>query len=256
MANIKSDAWDHIGGLFWTHGRTSAKLSEKEVTRLLQGVPVEANVCIVGASSKALIETTVARGANVVVLDFSERMCLDLRNTLGPSAPDIRLCDITTAVADDLWLSQDFVFAERLINRFFYGETLAAISHMSSMLSSAGELRCTIRIGYYPMDLRLIEEGTRLGICSAFYDESTRTLDYGAAAGILESCLVPHGTIPKERLLKWYLGRGREKRWLREDLQDLFDREDHLGRFLSAVELEDLPDADHTVLVRAKLREG
>src|SRR5437016_710051 len=82
-------------------------------------------------------------------------------------------------------------------------------------------------LGFYPMDLLLIEEGRRRGTLSRFYDEETCTFDYASAREELEACLVPHGSIERNVLLDWYEGRGKESRFQDEGIQQqLLDAKD------------------------------
>jgi hypothetical protein len=104
------------------------------------------------------------------------------------------------------------------------------------------------------MDHVLLEEGRRRGTLTCFYDEETRTVDYSKAASELEACLVPHGTIPRERLLLWYHGRGRESRFLEHDVREFLASATQGGRQLIKVEKMECPDAPNTVMYEGIVR--
>jgi len=118
IGNTKSAAWDLIGSLFWEAGRVSAKPSDEEIELFLAGIPVGARCAVVGASTKNLVEALIARGAEVSVLDFSERMCADLRAALPAGSCQVHRHDITLQAPQDLRRSQQYVLSDRLVNRF------------------------------------------------------------------------------------------------------------------------------------------
>ena len=69
--NPKANAWDHLGGLFWTIGRKSARPSPREIDLFLAEFLPGAHVVVVGASSKELTKVAASRGFRVTTLDFS-----------------------------------------------------------------------------------------------------------------------------------------------------------------------------------------
>lgn len=93
--NTKAAAWDLIGSLFWETGRTTAKPSDEEIGLFLAGITAGTRCTVVGASTKDLVEALIALGADVTVMDFSERMCEDLRAALPEGSCRILRHDIT-----------------------------------------------------------------------------------------------------------------------------------------------------------------
>lgn len=210
--NAKASAWDLVGGLFWTKGRATARPTDAEIDIFLDGLSPGARVAIVGASTKDLVQAALDRGLAVTVLDFSAKMCADLAGAVSGDA-DIRVQDITVDIPAPLRGKFDAAMSDRLVNRFTREEAVRALSGMLALLREGGTLRASIKLGFYPMDERMMEEGRRRRNLSAFYDESTRTIDFPAAGDVLESCLLPHGEIDRSILLSWYRGRGRESRF-------------------------------------------
>ncbi|MCG6122420.1 MAG: class I SAM-dependent methyltransferase [Microvirga sp.] len=210
--NAKASAWDLVGGLFWTKGRATARPTDAEIDIFLEGLAPGARVAIIGASTKDLVEAAFDRGLSATVLDFSAKMCADLADVVGSGA-DIRVQDITGEIPATLRGRFDAVLSDRLVNRFTREEAVRAFSGMLALLREGGTLHASIKLGFYPMDERMIEEGRRRQTLAAFYDESTRTIDFPAAGEILETCLLPHGEIDRTILLSWYRGRGCESRF-------------------------------------------
>ncbi len=217
--NAKSSAWDHVGGMFWSQGRTSARPSPAELEQFLTGVPAGQRCTVVGASTKDLVEAARDHGALVTVLDFSRRMCEDL----GAAVPDVevRQVDITRPLPVDLRATQDWVFADRLVNRFAPEEVAAGVAGILGLLSPGGTVRTSVKIGRYPMDDEMIAVGERHGTVREFWDEETDTIDFSTAGAVLEEALLPHGEIDRALLLSWYRGRGREKRYSEDDVRVL-----------------------------------
>lgn len=219
MSNPKSQAWDHVGAMFWQLGRLSARPDAATIERFLTGLEAGAAVLIVGASTRDLVAAAVGRGLEVTVADFSPRMCADLAAELGRAPARILEADIT---GECDWVGEGrfaAVLSDRLVNRFTADETIRAMRSMARLLRAGGEIRTTVKHGYYPMDLRLIDLGRADGTLARFYDEDTHTIDYAAAAHLLADALVPHGDIPPDVLLPWYLGRARETRYFAGDLE-------------------------------------
>jgi hypothetical protein len=219
LGNPKSQAWDHVGAMFWKLGRPSARPDAATIERFLTGLDAGAAVLIVGASTRDLIAAAIKRDMMVTVADFSSRMCEDLAAELGCAPVGILQADITR---DCGWVGEGrfaAILSDRLINRFTAEETVRAMRSKARLLQAGGEIRATVKHGYYPMDLRLIDLGRADGTLGRFYDERTHTIDYSAAAHLLAEALVPHGDIPRDVLLPWYLGRARETRYFPGDLE-------------------------------------
>jgi hypothetical protein len=251
--NPKSAAWDLVGAQFWESGRQTAKPSTAEIERMTDGIPAGARCVVVGASTRDLIMALLDRGATVVVLDFAERMCADLRAALPPGACQIHQHDITGAPPDQLAGCQHYVLSDRLINRFSETEARPGLLGMAGLLAVGGEVRTSVKLGLYPMDERMIELGRRSGRLAAFYDERQRVMNFAAAGEILEQALLPHGDIPAGVLLDWYRGRGTEKRFEHEDIVQLFANSGTGHGTLRLVSSVFLPDAPATRLYTGRL---
>lgn len=250
VVNDKAHAWNLVGGMFWEIGRKSARPSAAEIERFLEGVRPGQRVAVVGASTRELVEAAIERGAEVTVFDFSSRMCEDLAKALDGRPCTIRQLDITAPTPPGQAGRFELVMSDRLINRFTRDEGVRALTGMLGLLAPGGAVLTALKLGFYPMDLRMIEEGRRRGRLAEFYDEATRTIDFAAAGDILDACVLPHGDIPVEVLLPWYRGRGREARFDRADMHAMAASVRLEGRGLSVVEERPLPDAPETVLVR------
>jgi hypothetical protein len=219
--NPKSVAWDRLGALFWTHGRPSARPDGSTIDLLLDGFGPGTSLLVVGASTRGLVAGALERRVAVTVVDFSAGMCRALEAEFPAGSVVVRQADVTGDCADVGPARFAGVLSERLVNRFTTEEADLALRSMALLARPGGEIRLTLKHGFYPMDLRLVEIGRRSGTVDRFYDEQTRTLDYPAAGELLEAALVPHGEIPAELLLEWYRGRGRERRWMPGDLEEL-----------------------------------
>lgn len=243
---MKADAWDVIGSLFWEVGRPSARPSEREVAEFLDGLPGSCDCAVVGASTKELVEALVDRGHEVTVLDFSRRMCEDLEAALSEDACRILQLDITKPVPEEMRGTQAAVLADRLLNRFDLEEAAAALGGMAALLRPGGEIRTTVKLGFYPMDLRMFELGRERGCLARFYDSRSNTLDFNAAGGVLEDAVLPHGDIPRDLLLQWYRGRGVEKRFADSEVKSLPDQLDGFGGQLHLTRADVVPDSPET----------
>ncbi|MCP5072291.1 MAG: class I SAM-dependent methyltransferase [Rhodobacteraceae bacterium] len=221
IVNEKAQAWELIGDQFWTIGRVAARPSEREEAIFLETIDPGHKVCIVGASSKFLIEKAVEIGAEVTVLDFSERMCNDLAKSLTQKNISIRVVDITKPVPVDLAGTFDAVLNDRLINRFSTKEAILACRGMLQLAAPGGIVRASVKLGFYDIDLRLLEYGKEAGNLDKFYDVRDKTFYFAMAGDVLDRAVVPHGEIDKDTLLKWYRLRGKETRFDDEDVLDL-----------------------------------
>jgi hypothetical protein len=239
---MKAEAWDVIGSLFWELGRRSARPSEQEIDEFLTGLPPCSPCAVIGASTKELIEAMIDAGHEMTVLDFSQRMCADLGSVLGAGQCRIQQLDITQPVPERLRATQEAVLSDRLLNRFGPEEAVAALAGMAALMAPGGEIRATVKLGFYPMDLRMISLGRERGCLDRFYDPGQKTLDFGAADGVLESAVLPHGEIPRDLLLQWYRGRGVEKRFDDAEIRVLSEQFDGPLRLVDAAVVPDSPE--------------
>lgn len=253
--NPKAAAWDIIGGKFWKQGRKSARPSQTEIQMFLSGTAPGERCGILGASTKELVEAAVARQLDVTVFDFSAVMLDDLKSEIGEDSCEYIRLDALEAVPDVLRGSLRFALADRLINRFMVQEVPVFLQNVLALLVTGGELRMTVKLGLYPMDALLIEEGRRRGTLARFYNEDTRTLDYACAMDELKACLVPHGSIPRELLLDWYMQRGKESRFDSDAIRRMLFEANRTQRRFCDIEELNCPDAPGTVMYRAKVIE-
>jgi len=248
MSNTKAAAWDNIGSLFWEQGRNSAKPSAYEMDRFTQDIKLGDRVCVIGASTKELVCLLMELGAKVTVYDFSIGMCNSLRAAMPDSDVVIKQLDIVAPLDASLIGSQDYVLNDRLVNRFTAKEAKSALHNMCA-LTPAGEVRASIKLGYYPMDLKMIELGKERDTLSEFFDEETQTIDFSKAGTVLNDALLAHGDIDANLLLDWYRGRAAEKRFDHADIVALAKNVSTPdGNAVSIVAVQDFPDAISTNL--------
>lgn len=241
MSNPKAEAWNHIGGMFWTHGRESARPSVEELESFCEDVCPGDPVCLIGASTRELAEALLDKGARLKVLDFSERMCRDL--ALAVPGADIEVCDITQSIEDSLSGKYTLVVSDRLINRFDLAEAYRGARGMYDLLAPGGHVKTSVFLGLYPMDKTMIAYAKQHGGDERFWDFSSQTIDFAAAEDALESGILPHGTIPKELLKLWYVGRGREKRFTADEVHEIL-----MSAGFGEVTVSPFPDAAGTEL--------
>jgi len=213
----KSKAWDMLGSLYWNAGYNGGP-GPAELAAYLEGLGPSREIAIIGASTRSLITAALRKQCAVTVIDFSARMIHDLRESLsGEGVPlgGLRtlLHDVKNPVPADLRARFAAVLSDRLLNRFNLVELALALRGLLSLLHDEGELRTTVRIGLYPRDQPLLDEGRRLGNVRDFFDEETWEIDYSKTGPLLEKVLEPHGTIPRSTLLEFYALRGLEKRF-------------------------------------------
>jgi SAM-dependent methyltransferase len=247
--SAKSVAWDKIGKLFWQLGRKTAKPSPTEIGLFLDSAPGN-RVCIVGASTRDLAEAALDRGFDLVVLDFSPVMCRDLRQEFAGQKLRVEQGDIQAPPAHLLEEGFDLVVSDRLVNRFDLLSAPACIRGHLDLLRPGGEARLSVKLGLYDMDALIIDEAERQGLSDQIFDAEKQTIDYSQARSVLQNVPVSHGDIPREALIEWYVGRGREARFERLQLEQIAgtvckDKADPMPTI-------EFPDAPGTVLISAK----
>src|SRR5579859_3173402 len=218
--NPKAQAWDALGLKYYYLGRRTAKASPATVRWYTNGVGPDGRCLVVGGTSVGIIRAAARPGGPVVVADFSPRVCADLRRELGDVAVTIVQRDVLQPAPD--WEGGfTHLLCDALVNRFDEEEARRFERRAAGLLRPGGVLRATVQLGLYPMERRLMEIAP--GEVPRFWDERTRTIDYGRIGeDLLERAIAPHGDISRQDLLEWYLHRGREKRFEEKDLRDLF----------------------------------
>lgn len=244
-SNPKADAWDQIGGLFWTQGRVSARPSRTELDMFCADLVPGQRVCMVGASTRELAEEILNRGAQLTVLDFSQRMVRDLASVIDHA--DIRVADITGELPADLVGVHSRVVSDRLVNRFDGAEAAKGARGMAALLGKGGVLRTSVKLGLYPMDKTMLEHAEDAGTADTFWDAESRTIDFSKAGASLEAGMLPHGSIDIKLLKQWYVGRGREKRFDDREVRDIL-----LAAGLTDVNAVEFPDAPDTAMFSAR----
>jgi hypothetical protein len=248
MSNTKAAAWDKIGNLFWEKGRTSAKPSSYEMDLFTRDINPGDRVCVVGASTKELVCLLMNLDAQVTVYDFSKGMCNSLREAIPSPSVTIEQLDIVAPLDADLIGSQKYVLNDRLINRFSADEATRALYNMCA-LAQDGEVRASIKRGFYPMDEKMIALGKERGTLADFFDETTRTINFAKAGTVLDDALLAHGDIDPEILLDWYRGRAAEKRFEHEEIVALGEQVTlPNGNGVKIFGVHDFPDAIRTSL--------
>ena len=182
-------------------------------------------------------------------------MLEELKAAIGNDSCTYVYLDALEPIPDALRSSIRFVLTDRLINRFTRDEVPVFLRNVLRLVMRNGELRMTVKLGFYPMDLLLIEEGRRKGTLTHFYDEETCTVDYASARRELEACLVPHGSIDRDVLLDWYVGRGKESRFTHEGIQQMVMNAIEGSRRFNLANAAICPDAPETFMYRATLVE-
>jgi len=222
--NLKSEAWDLVGGLFWKIGRKNAKPSDKMISKFLENITRENRVLVIGASTKFLVEKALEVSDHVMVIDFSKKMCADLQEEIHDARCNILLQDALLPPIRPELSKQNIIIAERLINRFSLEETHKFFENIKYYLAKDGVVRLTIKLGFYEIDKSLIAEGNRKGTLSSFYDEKLKVIDFSKAKEELQTSVVAHGDIPKDILIQWYEGRAKEARFDDVDIIHLVDK--------------------------------
>lgn len=94
-------------------------------------------------------------------------------------------------------------------------------ANMGLMVRPGGRIRIAARLGLYPLDRALIEEGQRRGTLQNFWDEATWTIDWSKVGDELDACATSHGDIPRDVVIAWSRQRGIESRISDKDMRHL-----------------------------------
>lgn len=217
--NPKARAWEAIGLKYWSLGRRTGKPRPSTLRWFSSGLGPDERCLVVGGTSVGMIRAAAATGCGVVVADFSRRVCSELRGR-APAGVTVVQRDVLEPVQD--W-EEGFthLLCDALLNRFDAAEARRFERRAAVLLRTGGELRTTVKIGLYPMDLRMLELAPQ-HLQADFWDPRTQTMDYGRLGSLLEAGMVRHGGIARADLIGWYRNRGREKRFSEEDLHRLF----------------------------------
>jgi hypothetical protein len=244
LLNPKAQAWDAVGLKFWELGRRTAKPSPQTLRWFCKGLAAGEPCLIVGGTSVGLIRAVAQRECSVTVVDFSSRICAELPGRL-PTGVEVACHDIF-ALPQSWAASFDHLLCDTLINRFDGEETRRFEAVASGVLRAGGTLRATVKLGLYAMDKRLLKLTAELGQPADFWDDETHTIDYGRLGPMLELGALRHGGISRSDLLRWYAGRGREKRFDLKDIEVLLDTQSWENRLI-----EPDPPAEDRVRVLA-----
>ena len=224
IVNPKADAWDLVGGLFWKIGRKNAKPNDSMIASFLSGVSKKDRIMVIGASTKFLVEAALLKSEHITVIDFSSKMCEDLREEIHDEHCSILVQDILSPPNTENLTQQNVIIAERLVNRFSSAETQQFFNNIRHFLAADGLVRLTIKLGLYEIDKSLIAEGERKGTLLNFYDQNAKVIDFSQAKEELKTSVVAHGDIPRDLLIRWYEGRGKEARFDDADILQLINK--------------------------------
>ena len=217
-SNQKARAWDALGLKYYYLGRRSGKPSRGTIQWFTDGLRPGDRCLVAGGTSVGVIRAAARTGCALVVTDFSPRVCAELERELGGAAAIVER-DVLEPAAD--WDGAfTHLLCDALLNRFDDGEARRFERRAARILRPGGLLRATVKLGHYPMDLRLLALAP--AGAAGFWDERTRTMDYGRIGELLELGYARHGGIARDDLLEWYRHRGREKRFQAEDLDRMF----------------------------------
>jgi len=215
ISNTKSKAWNVLGISFFEIGHIPTRVNQQLLEKFLENIPSHSKCCIVGASTLNLIKASIERGLNTTVVDFSAKMCKELRRHLGQSKNlcTIKLCDMTN-VKDVLKVFKhkyDYILTDQVINCFNNHELDSFLQNISKILEPSGEFRVLVNIGLYDIDNRLITKGKELGTVNNFFDPNLFIIDYSKAVNELKA-IFPKKLF-RHKLCNYYSRKGVEMRF-------------------------------------------
>ncbi len=205
-------AWDAVAGLYWRQSIGNPPTLEM-LDNFLSDVKIGDRVAVIGASTYNLISEVAVRGASLSVLDFSQRMLDELRADLPDAEIDFHRIDISSGSPSAFARRYDFVLSDRLINRIDRHDIPHALSFLVEMLDTDGMLKCSVRLGLYEADLRVIAQVGQSDTLNSFLDGATNEIDYSR----LPPDILEHALGSRE-LAMLYAARGREKRFTEDEL--------------------------------------
>jgi hypothetical protein len=249
----KLASWDHFGPQYWELAAMTSHPSPHEVSQFLAGVTENAQVLIIGATTRVLVAEAIARGSCVFVMDFAPRLIEKLRSALPSGRLAFVRHDISDSVPARLRGRFDLVASDRLINRFHYSEMSRVCANMGALARSGGRVRMTARLGLYPLDEALIQEGRKRGTLQDFWDEQTLTIDWSRVGEELDVCATSHGHIPREVVIEWSRQRGVESRVSDADMRRIISEAGAPFVLESVVDMDVAPNTKLYTVFRASL---
>jgi hypothetical protein len=217
----KLESWDQFGARYWELAAKTSHPSPEEIGLFLAGVTDGSQILVIGATTREVIAEAIGRGARVTVVDFAPRLLDKLKSALPSERLTAVLHDIADAPPKALRSRFEVVVSDRLINRFHRSEMPGVCAHMGLMAMPGGQVRMAARLGLYPLDRELIEEGRKRGTLRNFWDEASLTIDWSHVGEELDACATSHGEIPREVVIAWSRQRGVESRVNDEDMRRL-----------------------------------
>jgi hypothetical protein len=244
----KLDSWDHFGPQYWELAAMTSHPSPHEVAQFLAGVTEDVRVLIIGATTRVLVAEAIARKSYVTVMDFAPRLIEKLRSALQSDRLAYVRHDIGEPVPPSLQGHFDLVASDRLINRFHCSEMPRVCANMGLLARPGGRVRMTARLGLYPLDEALIQEGRKRGTLNDFWEEQTLTIDWSRVGEELEVCATSHGQIPREVVIEWSRQRGIESRISDADVRHIISGANEAGILLELLSVVDMDVAPNTKL--------
>jgi hypothetical protein len=218
VSNPKAQAWDAIGLNYYFRGSRKGKPTRSTIHWFTSDLVPASRCLVIGGTSIGVIRASIATGCQIEVIDFSLRVCEELRDRVPDSVRIVRR-DILQPLAAGPFTH---VLCDALINRFDETEACSFRDQLSGLICPSGVFRTTVKLGHYAYDTRLMEIASSDGADVGLWDETTRTFDYSRLGNLLERGRLRNGGIRREELLAWYRNRGREKRYEVSDLKELF----------------------------------
>lgn len=223
----KSESWDLLGKAFWNVGHEYIRKDASLIDLMCLGLHPNARCCVIGASAKLLLATLLERKIMPTVIDFSKRMCCDLKEEFPNHQFPIIHKNILNI--SEGFYQFDYVLSDQILNCMGESESYLAIENLSKLLKNGGELRIFTKLGLYDLDCKLIEYAKRQGSESPF-DSVKNIIDYTKAKSYLKK-MCSGMELDEEILLSWYISRGQERRYSVEEVKQLLSIDLDRGQF-------------------------